>query len=124
MTDTKTETEITQQLLGLELYVIETSPARSEYTQAVLPEHIEHQIRLEREGILFASGPIYSDESTVPSAGMIVVCAASLKDAKRIADSDPFHIKGIRTYTIRKWIINEGSMDFKILLSDQRIKFK
>ena len=124
MTRAKAEADITKGLLGLELYVIETGPARSERTLAVLPDHIEHQIRLEKEGILFAAGPLFPEGADVPSKGMIVIRAESFADAKRIADSDPFHAQGIRTYTIRRWVVNEGSMTARICLSDQSVVFR
>ena len=123
MSNLETEKQVTNGLLGLELYIIETSPARSERTRAVLPEHIAHQIRLEREGTLFAAGPVFAKGDDTPTAGMIVIRASGFDEAKRIADSDPFHAKGIRTYTIRKWIVNEGAMNVKISLSDQRVEF-
>lgn len=123
MSNLESETQVTSGLLGLELYIIETSPARSERTRDVLPEHIAHQIRLEREGILFCAGPVFAEGNDIPTAGMIVIRASNFDEAKRIADSDPFHAKGIREYTIRKWILNEGAMNSKIYLSDQRVEF-
>lgn len=123
MSHPKTESQVTSGLLGLELYVIETSPARSDRTRAVLPDHIAHQIRLERDGILFAAGPVFTETTDIPTAGMIVIRASNFDEARRIADSDPFHVKGIRTYTIRKWIVNEGAMNAKIFLSNQSVEF-
>lgn len=120
----QTEAQVTQGLLGMTLYVIETGPARSDQTRAVLPEHIAHQIQLERDGILFAAGPLFDEGSDVPSKGLIVIRAASFEDARRIADSDPFHAKGIRTYTLRKWVMNEGAFDVTLRLSDQSLGFR
>jgi len=124
MTQDRTEAAVTAGLRGLELYAIETSPARSDRTRAVLPEHIQHQIDLERRGILFSAGPLFEEGSDVPVAGLIVIRAKDFDEARKIADSDPFHAKGIRSYTLRKWIVNEGSFQQTIRLSDQSVEFR
>lgn len=124
MAEQRTEADITQGLLGLELYVIETGPARSERTREILPAHIAHQIDLEKRGILFSAGPVFEEGSDVPSKGMIVIRAKSFEEARQIADSDPFHASGIRTYTIRKWIVNEGAMSVSVSFSDQRMTLR
>lgn len=115
------EAEFLKGLLALELYVIETGPAVSERTRAVLADHIAHQIELERQGILFAAGPLYGEGEELPSKGMVVIRAKDFDDAKRIADSDPFHQQGIRSYSVRKWIVNEGSQDVTVRFSDQSV---
>ncbi len=40
-------------------------------------------------------------------------------EAKAIADSDPFHKAGLRTYTLRRWTVNEGSYSIRVNYSDQ-----
>ncbi|OWU83146.1 hypothetical protein ATO6_20065 [Oceanicola sp. 22II-s10i] len=123
MDQNRTEAEVTAGLRSLELYAIETSPARSDRTRAVLPDHIRHQIELEQRGILFSAGPLFEEGSDIPVAGLIVIRAQDFEEARAIADSDPFHAQGIRSYTIRKWVVNEGSFQQTIRLSNQSVVF-
>lgn len=123
MDSSQDEATLTREMLGLELYVITSSPARSPETLAVLPEHLDHQVRLENEGILFLAGPLTLDGSDTPLAGMIVIRAHSFDEARAIADRDPFHAKGIRSYTLHRWRVNEGNIRANIRLSDQSVGF-
>lgn len=120
---TTPEANLTRKFLGLQLYVIESSPARSPETLASLPDHLAHQQDLERRGILFSAGPLWEEGNEIPVAGMIVIRANSFDEARAIADSDPFHQRGIRSYRIRKWSVNEGALQIGLTLSDQSLRF-
>ena len=76
---------------------------------------------LEREGIMFAAGPLFEaeDAGLGERPGLIAIRADSLEEATAIADADPMHTSGTRTYTIRGWRINEGSINVTIKLSGQ-----
>jgi uncharacterized protein YciI len=87
-----------------------------------LGDHLAHQVDLEKRGIMFAAGPLYSKGSTVPEAGMFVLRANSFVEAEAIAMSDPLHAAGLRTFTIQKWRINEGSITVTVNLSDQSMQ--
>lgn len=120
---TTPEDRLTKETLGLDFFVIETTPARSPQTLAVLPEHLAHQKELERRGILFCAGPVTEEGDDVPSSGMIIIRARDFDEARAIADSDPFHARGIRSYRIRRWRVNEGSMKIELSLSDRAMRF-
>ena len=62
-------------MLRKNLYVITTTPARGAGMQDLLPAHLEYQINLERDGILFGAGPLFKEGETVPYGGMIIVRA-------------------------------------------------
>ena len=53
--------------------------------------------------------------------GMIVYRAASMDEARSIADADPMHTSGARTYVLRKWLINEGSLSLNVGLSTNEV---
>ncbi len=72
--------------------------------------------------MLFAAGPLYPKGSSEPEAGMIVLRANSFEEAQAIADEDPLHKAGLRTYTIQKWRLNEGSYTVTVNYSDQTVK--
>jgi uncharacterized protein len=115
---------LTAGFLGKELYVIVTKPvAPREELDKLLPEHLAHQVRLEKAGIMFAAGPM-STEDGARIGGMIVIRAESFAAAKAIADSDPFHKAGLRTYTLTRWTINEGSYGIRVNYSDQSVSIE
>jgi len=84
--------------LAKQLYVVFTTP-----TNGIGPvmknvkEHLAFQVRLEKEGIMFAAGPNWTDdEKSWDGDGMVVIRANSLADAKKIMERDPMHKSGAR----------------------------
>lgn len=110
---------LTTRFLGKEMYLVITKPVRSPEIDKRLSDHLAHQVDLERRGIMFAAGPLYPRGSTIPEAGMFVLRANSFEEADAIAKTDPLHAAGLRTYTIQKWRLNEGSITVTINYSDQ-----
>ena len=110
---------LTNTFLGKEMYLVVTRPVRSPEIDKRLADHLAHQVELERRGIMFAAGPLYSRDSNVPEAGMFVLRASSFEEAEAIAKGDPLHAAGLRTFTLQKWRVNEGSITVKINYSDQ-----
>jgi len=49
---------------------------------------------------------------------MFILRAGSLAEAKEIAASDPMHQCGARSFTVRPWLLNEGTVTVKIRYSD------
>ena len=54
--------------------------------------------------------------------GMIIVRADSFEQARAIADRDPFHKAGLRSYSVDRWSLNEGSLTFTVNFSDQSVR--
>jgi len=107
-------------LLAKQLYVIQTRPADG--LQAVLDhleEHLAYQLELEREGIMFAAGPFADDDaSRWEGEGMVIIRAAAVEEARKIAAADPMHKSGARTFRVRPWLLNEGSITLKVTYSN------
>ena len=116
---TKTPDQLTAKMLRKELWVITSRPARGPGTQELLPDHLDYQIKLEREGKLFGAGPVYAETEAIPEGGMIILRAADIEEARELADADPMHANGARTYTVHKWLLNEGAITFTVRYSDQ-----
>ncbi len=53
--------------------------------------------------------------------GMLIFRAQSFAAARALAAADPMHSTGKRTFTLRRWLINEGSLNLALTLSDQRL---
>ena len=110
-------------MLGKKLWVV--------ITKAVVPReqldqqseaHLQHQIRLEKSGIMFGAGPLSNADGTPTGTGMIIIRAETEADARRIADQDPFHSLGLRSYTLQQWTMNEGRLTITLDFSDQSYK--
>ena len=111
-----------KQALGMELYVYETRLSGDPKEMVTyLPEHLEYQLELERKGIMFGAGPLFEQDKPKgpPVAGMIIIRADSMEEAREIADADPMHKAGVRSYTLRKWFLNEGSLEVSLKFSAQ-----
>ena len=109
----------TTRFLGKEMYLVVTRPVRSPEIEKRLKDHLDHQVDLEKRGIMFAAGPLYPRGSDIPEAGMFVLRANSFEEADAIAKEDPLHKAGLRTYTLQKWRLNEGRITVTVDFSDQ-----
>ena len=109
--------------LAFELYVVNTRPVKGPpELQATLPDHLAYQKELETAGKLFLAGPVSDDTGNqMMGSGLVIYRASSMEEAKELADGDPMHAKGVREYTLRKWLVNEGSPSFSTALSDKRV---
>lgn len=54
-------------------------------------------------------------------AGLIVYRAESLGAARKIAEADPMHRSGARSFTIRRCLVNEGSLNVSVRLSTRQL---
>jgi uncharacterized protein YciI len=113
--------QLSEKFLRKELYVIiSTLSAPHSEQMRLLPDHLEYQIKLEKAGVIFAAGPMFNADETEGS-GLVIIRAASFEAAKAIADGDPWVKAGVRTYTITRWVINEGCYSVRINYSDQTV---
>ncbi len=107
-------------MLQKQLYVVFTTPTNGlgPVMENIGP-HLEFQVSLEERGIMFGAGPFWSDDETQwLGEGMVIIRAGSLEEAKEIAASDPMHSSGARSFTVRPWLMNEGTVTVKIRYSD------
>ncbi|WP_236841900.1 YciI family protein [Bosea sp. PAMC 26642] len=64
---------------------------------------------------MFAAGPHWTDdEQRWDGEGMVVVRAASLAEAQAVAAADPMHQSGARSYRVRPWLVNEGTITVQL----------
>lgn len=107
-------------MLKKQLYVVHTFPKNGmgPVMENIEP-HLEYQVGLEAKGIMFGAGPFWDDsEERWEGEGMVIIRAGSLAEAREIADADPMHRSGARGYTVRPWLMNEGTVTLKVRYSD------
>jgi uncharacterized protein YciI len=105
--------------LALELFVVESTPAKSpDDVKQSLPDHLAYQRVQEENGTLVLAGPL-SDVSgdNMVGGGLIIYRAKSMDEARALTENDPMHKSGARSYTLRKWLVNEGSLSINVGLS-------
>ena len=106
-------------LLGHDYWLILSTPAEGTDQTAIASragEHVRWLLQLERDDILFLSGPLLSGPGTGPGSGATVIRAADAGAAEAVAARDPFALAGLRTFTVHRWRLNEGSIDVRISL--------
>ena len=125
--DQKTETSIEAmhaRMLKKQLWVVITRPVKPpEEVRQHLKAHLEHQIKLEKDGIMYGAGPATAPGETQASFGLIIIRAKDEAEARRIADSDPMHSSGVRQYELYVWSLNEGRINVTLDFSDQSFRF-
>ena len=53
---------------------------------------------------------------------MVIIRADSLKAAQEIAAQDPMHQCGARSFKVRPWLLNEGTITIQLNYSDRSQK--
>jgi len=115
--------QLTQRMLRKKLFVVlSKGGARPEQIAALLPQHLEYMIGLEKQGLLFASGPLSAAPGAAAGDGLTILRAANADEARKIASTDPFVVNKLRTFEIREWTVMEGSLGVKINFSDQTLE--
>jgi len=116
------ETAKSRGALALELFVIFSTPNDDQdLLKATLASHLDYQREREAKGDLVLAGPLSDvSGSEMQGAGLIVYRAGSFEEAQSFAEADPMHKTGARSFILRRWLVNEGSLNVTLLLSGQR----
>jgi uncharacterized protein YciI len=114
--------QLTQRMLRKKLYVIlSKGGATAEQIGALLPQHLEYMIGLEKQGVLFASGPLTATPGKLQGDGLTILRVGSADEARTIASADPFVINKLRSFEVREWTLMEGSFGVTVNFSDQSL---
>jgi uncharacterized protein YciI len=115
--------QLTKSMLRKKLYVVLSKGAATpEQIGAVLPDHLEYMIGLEKKGVLFASGPLTAGEGQPVGDGLTILRAANADEARAMAATDPFVVNKLRSFEVREWTVMEGSLGLKVNFSDQSLE--
>ena len=114
--------EASKGMLQMQMFVVFTTPTNGMGpVMENIEEHLQFQVNLEQRGIMFGAGPFWADdEHTWNGEGMVIIRADSLEYAKEIAATDPMHSSGARSFTVRPWLLNEGSITVAVDFSTGR----
>ena len=114
------------EMLNKDLYVVFTKPTNGMIpVMENLEEHLKFQVSLEKKGIMFGAGPFWEDnEIDWNGEGMVIIRADSVAHAIKIANSDPMHKSGARSFTVRPWLRNEGNVEVSLDYSTGKFKLK
>lgn len=106
----------TKGMLQKQLYVISTRPAGGMGpVMEALEEHLAFLVELGQSGVLLGAGPHWADdEHSWHGEGMFILRADSLAHARELAGKDPMHASGARSFTVRPWLMNEGSLTIRL----------
>ena len=105
--------------LGRDYWLIWSVPMAGTDQQAIgehVEKHVAWMLGLEAEGVLFLSGPLLSGPGTGPGSGVTVIRADDQDAARAVAAADPFVQACLRTFTLHRWRLNEGSVSVTISL--------
>lgn len=103
-------------MLQKQLYVVFTTPVNGMGpVMQNIEAHLNFQVELEQKGIMFGAGPFWADNETDWNGeGMVIIRANSLAEAREIAAQDPMHSSGARSFQVRPWLLNEGTLTVKV----------
>lgn len=111
--------ELMAPMAGLSLFLVENRLADTQGDLGShLKEHLLYMIELEKRGALVLSGPLYDESGAMTGGGISVLRAESFEAARRMAEADPFFRAGLREFSLRRWVVNEGRLQVTIDLSD------
>lgn len=112
------EPDMSNPLFADPLWFYMVKPAKKG-TDSLFKEHLNYQIKLERERVLFGAGPVFDPDGKF-EFGLVVVRAGDAEEARQIAETDPMQATGTRTYTLHQWRLVEGHMSFGVDFHDGR----
>ena len=104
--------------LAHEVFVAMSSPVPGKDFAPHLPDHLAYIARQEAAGVLMMAGPM-SDEAgaEMSGSGLQIWRASDMDAARALVEADPMHVAGVKTFVLRRWLINEGSLSLTVGLS-------
>lgn len=120
----RTPEEMLAGMLRKQLWVVVTKAIKPpEEVRKHFKAHLDYQIGIEKQGIMYGAGPCNPAGEDKAAFGLIIIRAKDEAEARRIADADPMHSSGVRTYELYSWSLNEGRISVTLDFSDQTFQF-
>ena len=103
-------------------FVMQRVPRDLSRIKPAVLAHYRWIIELEKQGAVFASGPLTAEDGA-SGIGMTVFRCDGWDEARRLSEGDPFVQQGAVTFELHQWQINEGRVTVAIDFSDQTCTF-
>ena len=105
--------------IRMQLYVVISKAKNLESVNQNLVEHRSYLKELEERNVLFGARPLWTNDGQYfEGDGLLIYRANSVAEAQEIAQADPMHTSGTRTFTIRPWLLNDGKITIQVTLSE------
>lgn len=101
----------------------ELGQAALDDVQRMVPVHKEWIAKQECLGNIFVAGPFLTADYSYAGSGLIVFRAETAAEAHALAEQDPMHANGLRTFRIIPWQLNEGSVQVSMTFSKGVFEF-
>ena len=101
-----------------EFYLMHRRPLDPAKKAAVVLEHFQWLVDLEKRNLIVLTGAIF-DRQGQQHDGMTVLRAGNFEEAEAIAATDPFVLCGGVSIDIQKWRLGAGRIILAVDLSDQ-----
>lgn len=116
--------QLLQPMLKMTLFAAMSKALRpAEEIAPFVVEHFEYMLELEKQGILFASGP-FVEPGVLVGSGLTILRAKNLSDARTYMDEEPLIKRGLREYEIWEWELREGCINVGIEFGTGKYTFK
>jgi uncharacterized protein len=99
--------------------VLSKAKASSSEMEPHAPEHLRYMNGLEAQGLLWGSGPFIAP-GVVVGDGLTIFNVAGEADVHRLMAQEPLTKLRMRTYSVHKWELREGSITINLLLSQSK----
>jgi len=107
-------------MIRQDYYLMHRRPAAPERKAAVLLEHFQWLVAMEKAGHILMTGALF-DQQGRQGEGLTLLRAQSWQDAQRLAATDPFVMTGAVSFAIERWLLGAGHISLSVDLSDQRV---
>jgi uncharacterized protein YciI len=85
--------------------------------QKIVHAHKRWITEQEQAGHILAAGPFLTEDYSHSGSGLIIFRARTAQEARELAEQDPMHASGFRTFRIVPWQPNKGSVRLDVTLS-------
>lgn len=111
--------ELSGNALKMQLYMVTSTANSLDSVKQNLAEHRAYLRELENQNVLFAAGPLFTEDGQFfEGDGLLIYRASSTEEARQIAQADPMHRSGARSFSIRPWLLNDGKITIQVTLSE------
>ena len=124
MSDTQQRLEkISKNLSREQCYLIMMRPAKNPPKPPIsLPEirikHHEYLVEMEKNGVLFAAGPLRDEHEPSLGHGLLIFRAKTSEEAREFAMLEPYTRYGLKNIEIIPWQRNEGGLTLNLRLAE------